>query len=501
MEGLPFLIATLIMTLTLRLYMFRKFKKRNPEGDEISHLMMLKSVQENEGRIPEKINRFLLNHNDYPNGFHKLIAMLRLPLSFWDQYGGFLPIGFDVLQLLWIYLFVQLTGGHDFMWLLCFPLIRILWSREARSNDFGERAFGGLVGNIYLGSVFIYMTLDVWYWLPVAFLTFALCSCASKFGNQAMLFFTLIISLCTLNILPLAIYGACFLLTALITRGYLLKVIRGQILYSNHYRHHRIQRVWQRGFYKDFFSSLFRFKWMRFKFFFFENPLFMLLTNCPVNFAFLAFWAFQSFELTPLAAYAQCGNILALLIALKPLRFLGQPERYLEFSLPALFSYLSLFSAVSYWPVFLLMVLLGVLTAYYQFNIKLKEHPDYLPRRKSYTRLRKFLSQQPDSVILTIPLKCSNYLAYRLPRHRYVACFTHCESKNQYEEYQQLIPDYYPFPGPNLSQYIEQYRVQFMIQLKSSVAFLNQRTQSEYYNFNPFPVVFENDDFIVYATT
>lgn len=494
-----YLMLAFGLTLGLRLYMYRKFKKRNPEGDEISHLLMLKSIIQNEGKIPRILSRFLLNYNDYPNGFHKLISRFPLKLAFWEKYGGLLPIASDLFLLIWISVFINRIGGLEFGWLILYPFIRLLWSREARSNDFGERAFGVLTGNLYLGTLYLCLQQGVWAWLPLGLVGFFLSMTSSKFSIQAIAFFSITLSIATQNPAYVILGITAFLLTNLITGNYAYKVLRGQILYSRHYYRHRMKRTLLRNFYHDFIRAFERFKLSRFKFLFFENPIFMLLSNCPVNLAFLYLWGTQGFAQSPLAAFAFCGTMLCLLTSTQKLKFLGQPERYLEFSLLPMFAYLSQFTLPTHRLIFGLSLLVGLVAVFYQVNVKLKQRPDYLAHRKSYTRLRKYLAQRSDAVVMTIPLKCSNYLTYMLEKHRYVACFTHCQDEQSYLEYESLIPDFYPYPGQDLQHYIRQYGIEMIIYLKASSPYLAKVYPGKlYYQLDQYPVLFENEDFVVY---
>jgi hypothetical protein len=224
----------------------------------------------------------------------------------------------------------------------------------------------------------------------------------------------------------------------------------------------------------------------------------MLVTSCPVNLAFLLIWGLNGFPLDSLTLYVLCGSVLALIIATEPLKYLGQPERYLEFCLPPMFAYLAKYPVEDHWSIFTIAFLLGFWAMFYHVNNSLKQQTDHSTGFESYRHLRRFLAKQPMSTILTIPLKCSNNLVYMLNKHRYVTNFTHCRNRQQYKAYEELMPDYYPFPGARLKTYTDQYNIDLIIYRKASEKRINQLASAGYYDFTCYETVYETIDFIVF---
>lgn len=481
--------VALILTVCYRLFLIARYKPEHPDRDEIAHLILIKGIHENQGRIPERYGRFVMNENSYPCGLHRMAALIR-PAAFWERYGCYVPLVFNSLLLLWIaFLCYQAGGGEgSYAWLLLFPLIRICWDKNP-ALYFGERAHGVFWGNVFLGSNYMLVTTGNPWWLLPSVAGSAIAASSSKFTNQAMAFFSALLSLLTLNPFYLLSYLLHIGLAVLLTRGYVVHVLRSQIAYSVFYQKHRAGRYLFTNHYRQLLNLFHPKKAIHVLF---NNPILMLVSACPVLLAFLWVWPVEGWPYTDLAAYILCGLILCLLIATESLKFLGQPERYLEFAILPAALFLSGFPVTQHpWP-FVATILLGIGSVIYHLvTHRRKKGQAYDREYESYRDLAGFLETQPEGLILPIPIKISNYLAYAWDRHRYLAPGMH-----QFDP--AYVPDLYPYPGNRLSDYTAQYNVDYILLLKRSLTKINRFSGGEYYDFSPFEAIYENDSFTVY---
>ncbi len=482
-------LASALVTFLYRLYLIREFYPTHPDRDEISHFTYVKEIQAQKGRIPSKIDAFLLNYNDYPNGFHKFIALLGIPQQRLEDYGRYIPVLFDVLLLFLIAGFIHLQGGHSYLWLLCFPFIRLFWSKKT-SIFFGERAFGVLWGNIYLVSVFAFVQTGHWGLLATAVLSFSVAAASSIFTNQATFFFSILMAIFLQDWRYLAVYILSLVASFVLTKGYSWTVIKGQVSYSILYQTFLSKIYLKNNFYKNAIKVFNKFRFSKFKKEFFENPVYMSVSNCPIYVAFLILWLSHGATIEPLTAYALCGLLLCIVIATEPLKFLGQAERYIEFSVLPILAYLSFFSVRSHPILFGGVVFLSLWSVAYHIglNKKGKKAPD-LQEHSEYFELNDFLAQLPKSVILPIPTKIINFSVYKGSQHRYVSTFV---SPDSHESFKELMPDCYTYPGSNLDFYIQKYQVSYIVLHKNAPEYMEKQMKQPYYNFENYKLIYES---------
>ena len=482
------LSLALTVTLAYRLFLIWRSKPEHRDGDDTSHLMLVKEITRANYRIPKRFDRFVMNENSYPCGMHKIMAWTRLPQSFWERYGCYVPMVFNLLLLIWIGAVCYRAGGGTYAWLLLFPLTRICWDKTP-ALFLNERAYGAFGANVFLGANFLLVATGDWMWAIWSVMGLTMAASGSKFANQAMAFFSLLLSLLTLNPLYFLSWMAHVAVSILMTRGYVLHILKSQIAYSVFYKRHRTRRYLFTNHYRQLLDA---FRPGRFVHGLFTNPILMTVTACPPLLAFLWIWSVGGWPYTDLAVYALCGIILCLLTATEPLKFLGRPERYLEFAILPAMLFLSQFPPEQFPGPFLASLALGLWAVVNHRAIpKSKKGKLYDNEAAAYHDLINFLEAQPDGLILPIPVKISHYLGYASERHRYLAPFLH-----QFDP--AYVPDVFPYPGNRLQAYAEQYGADFVVLRKRALAKINRFAGGEYYDFSSFPIVYENESFVVY---
>ncbi len=499
MSSMFFLLA-LGITVLSRVVFYYRYCYPPTDGDFISHLMMVKAIRQNSNQLPERFHRFSFDYNTYPNGFQKLVALLPIPLTVLEKHGGLAPILFDTLLLVWIGLVSQVNGGSHYEWFLLYPLIRLLWGREVRGFQFGERAYGVLFGNVYLASTMMFALTHAWPWLIGSVLGGLVFSTSSKFAWQAVVFISAILTVALQRWDFAVVLMATLSTTALLTRGYNLKVFSGLVLYSRFYRSHRAKRALFKKSYMDWVQRVFTHLTLRkLAYYLFENALAMMVTNFIVIIPFMSILSQSGFVLSPWDWYALAGIILVPIIATEALKFLGQPERYLEFSILPVLVILSRHPVEDHWKAFVAAGIVGLLAVAYQFSRRKEACLDRPAMSQSIQALQAVLESRPPSRVLTIPLKLSYQMAYLLDRHDYIAPFTHCKTASDYIElYERFIPDIYPYPGQDLAGYARQYGLDLIVVQTEGLQKLRDKHGLDYYDFSGFPVLAEVAGFCIY---
>jgi hypothetical protein len=493
-------ITAFLLTLVSRLAYLRGFSFNLIDKDVSCHLYLVRSIRENQGCIRKTYTQFLLDDNTYPQAFHKWVALAGFSLPFLERWGGVIPIVFDCLLLLFIAWVLQLNHAAHFGWLLLFPLIRLLWAVEDRAFLFNPRAFGDFWANVYLGSAFMAAETHQWPWLILASVSFLVFSTSSKFAWQAVVFFTLLLSLVLWRPDLWVVFGLSLLISAILSGGYNLKVLKGLIIHSYVYKTVVMKVSWGfKNYYRSWLEVFHRTNSRRLLFHFFHhNPLAKMVTQYPIIIPFLVIVVQQGFPFSSWVLYALTGPLLVFIIALEPLKFLGEPERYLEFSILPIFVTLSQYPVKEHWVGFSLAVCMGLISVWLQIILKREEKPKLV--KEDYARFLDALRELPDSVILTIPHRTSMRLAFDVPeKHRYAATFLNVGLGRFYEGYKALYPDYTGYPANNLAKLISHYNVNYVVLNKNSLYFLNKITKGQpYYEFSQFSTVFDSPNYTIF---
>lgn len=494
----PLFIASVLFFI-LRIWMaFAVRETVYSQGDLINHLHFLRSCLENRGKIVQQIKGYLLDENDYPNGFHKLCSLTRLPLSFFEQYGGALPILFDFLLLLMVAWAMCALGGEAFWWIVLFPLLRLPLSHFGRAALFGERAFGVLCCNGYLLSAVLFYSYGKAVFLLPALFFFTAFSTSSKFSWQAAIFYTLLLSLCCVSLAFLLCFLCCFVGSFLLTKGYSVHVLQGLIRHSRFYRAHYDGRyLHQRDHYKEIFSLFRPFRLCKIKEFVLHNSLAKMFSEVPLHLVTLVLWIQYGIE-GVFSWWVLSGMVLTMLIATKTFRFLGEPERYCEYSLIPLFVLLSHYGFTDL-PFTTISV--GVITIF--FALYHMRHVNRCSRQMGENdaqvqELLAFLSEKEPQTFLTIPLRLSYLIGYHQRKSKYVNLFANVPRGEKRKKYRRLVPDLYPYPGRDLQGYVQEYDVDYIICDKISISVIENQVQSGYYDLSQYNRCYENDRFAVY---
>lgn len=474
------------------------FDSSTSTGDCIGHLSILKNLHLNKGKV-KKIDQYIFDTNDYPNGFHIILYLTKLPISFFEKYGCYIPTFFDLLLLVSTCIYTHFLGGEYKYWLLIFPFILLLFQNDGRAYYLGERSLGSLLGSLYLVTIecSVYDFNIVLYFL--GFLLFALTSITSKFALQAICFISIVYSFITFNFIPTLILIIYFALSHIFTFGYSTFVLKG------HLRHCKfvLSRIQMMSYYKssvyDILLLFKKFSAYNITKILFYNPFFLLFTGFTIIPLFLIHFPINNIFLfyeQKFVILVYCGIFVTLIISIKYFKFLGEPERYLEFII------LPLFILTSYIPfegsllilfilcLTILMVLIKIRILIY--NKSLLDNA-YLLDQKS---LLNFTSKFEESVFLCIDLRLSFLVGYYNSNLKFVNLIGNIGHGFQ-EEYAKLVPIRYPYPCEDLDYHIKKYKINYICVRNKS---LSNVKDIVVYDFTPFQEVFHNNNFSVYET-
>ena len=373
-------------------------------------------------------------------------------------------------------------------------------SNDGRSSHFSERAYGVLWGNIFLGSMVAYYIQPDIIWIISAAVSFLIFSISSKFSWQATFFITILLSLFEQSIFFIGFYASTFILSIILSRGYSLKVLKGLIRHSCFYKKYLSIKYFNlTNHYKSFFGT-FRTSGLRKKLMLFlTNSIFKFISDNPLNLAIL-FLILAQGEWGIFHSWALTGIVLLFIIALEPLKFLGEPERYLEFSIIPTFVILST-SPLPY-PISVIIITTIAMLYLLHCVLFIRNYKNkHLTSHDMEDLLYFFTNKEAHKTILTIPLRLSFFLGYFTKNYKFVTLLSNIGTKKLQENYKNLIPDYYPFPGGNLSSYIKQYKINYIVTDKERIKTFETSIDNKYYTLNNYKIVHENNSYVVYEVS
>ena len=482
----------------LRIFIIKKFKfdSSKSTGDCIGHLNLLKSLYENNGKIID-LKQYLFDTNDYPNGFHKLIYWLRIPLNRIEKIGVFIPSIFDFLLLLLLLLSVTFFGGDFKYWVLTFPFLLIFIHNNGRSFHFGERAMGTFFGSAYLFCIISYlMSYNYWY-IGVACFCFVVFSTSSKFSIQAVFLISLILSIISLDYSPLLILMFCFIAACFLTAGYPYKVVKGLIRHSTYFSKRMHITNYSHSSYFDLFSKLLSFRPKKIANLYYFNPVCLIFSGVAVTPIFIYNIFFE--EVIPSSMYwlvmmGLSGILVTLLISLKPFKILGEPERYLEY---VVIPIVLVLTYIPFKPSLIVLISMGflllsfLLKIYFLFNLKVANSQEFY---NDQDHLIKYVNTMDNKTLLCIDLRLSFLLGYYNNKVKFVTLFGNIGIGKQ-DAFTELVPEKYPYPGDDLSKYIKKHNIDYICVSHQS---LRNVADIMKYDFSKFTKVFDNGSFSVY---
>jgi hypothetical protein len=236
------------------------------------------------------------------------------------------------------------------------------------------------------------------------------------------------------------------------------------------------------------------------------NPLLLVLNGFPIVLFVGALFCLNFDSIVPENRFWFYIPIitlfLVLLISTRPLQFLGEPERYLEFSTVAGFVSLSIISETllsNFISIFLFTIcfLFAVIVTGFHFYFS-KPIKNDSEEDNSKTELLNYLMIQPQSNMLCIPLRLSFLIGYYTQQYKFLNLFSNVGDIEGQKKYLDLVPDIYPYPGRNLSKYVTDYNINFIVFDKSIRNYLIKYESYVYEIPDNFSEVYSNAHYSVF---
>lgn len=430
---------------------FRPFLYNDSENlgtDTAFHLYYIELIKKNKNQVPIKNEKAFGGPNEctYPAFYHKILSYI--PLSFLKKHGNLSPLIYDFLSgaLLSFSLnqFYEISLIRVFLLLgiyLLFPSL-IFHSIGPRSYSLTPRNFSQFLYVFAYVFIIFYFEKSSFICLQLSAICIAISALASKFSIQYFVFICILLSLFLWSISPIIFLFNVVLWLILIGRKTFFRQVKGQIQHTYWYIKEGIKFIEERfmwvSFYKLISQLQFRSLW---QIVMFHNPL---TKGAILNFPILLSLFFIEIAHLNQAQYFSFILVLGsffLWIATQfsVLRAFGEPERYIEYSVPA-FIFLAFSDCVNY-DLFLFMAFYSILFSLYSLKINNKKISSVLLQD---TKNMQDMLKSIKSKRILCTLNNETYLFASIEDEIVVGFFSNNVMSNFYKYFYDIYPDVNP---------------------------------------------------------
>jgi len=358
--------------------------------DTLFHLFCANLIKKEGYKIPKKIPQVILPHEySYPYFYHLLLSFIPAKFLKWGEILS--SAIFDTINCILIYYFSRwlIDKGNHFLlkdaslWICYLYSFNPLLLRISS----GPRAFMGsprVLGQMFFLAHFI----SAYYGFSEANILLLICSImfasliflSSKFAVQVLFFFS-VTFIVTVSGWYVFIIAAGFIIANILTKGRTISILNGHIEHSSYYyfnlqKKYLYSRIVNINNYFSNFSSCFNTKSIYriiqsfLKWVFTEKYYLHVLFFINFQFCLLPFY-FNVNAIDPLINkfliwWMINGLIFFLVTQCKPLLFLGESERYLEYAIfPSLFLFVSCFINHNIWIIWIILFYSVFSSVYY----------------------------------------------------------------------------------------------------------------------------------------
>jgi len=331
-------------------------------SDHYFHIMLINEIRNNRYKFIERFSTIIGNNLAfYPQLFHWLISLFgRKNMLMAIRYSNLAVIFLHTIVLFCFFSYAYSFVAADLYlskneYLLYVLLLTIFTPfnfhlKNAKNGGVSARGFGVLFGQVYTFCVFIYIsTASYWPLLAAVLIAFIILS-SSQFASQYLVFATILATVFygkLILLLPLIIGAIVFLI---VFRKIAINFLRGQVGHKHlYYKYLAAKSILQvrysiwRDLVYDFWRLLYQAirgeKKLDLRYIY-ENSVVLLLFFFPLVPTLFFYYTIHYTKVQlpdgqwTLVVPVLIGTLLFLFTSFRKTRFLGEPERYVEFIVP-----------------------------------------------------------------------------------------------------------------------------------------------------------------------
>jgi len=318
---------------------YPRFINRTFGVDIWTHLLYLNEFKRQKG-IPSIIKGGFIvpGEYDYPPAFITILS--RFPVSLVERFEFLFSPVFDSIHILLLYIIVYIFSNNVVLAILAQCIYVLTPIIIIENSSATPRSLGYLLFSIVQLNLYMFFSTGQLMYAATSFLAGTCIFLSHRFTTQGFLFFSIIFSVLYHTPVPIIIFIFSFIGAVLLSKGFYLKVLVGHLGNLKFWRDvieyryaHQVKGNNGASNSKDAILRLYN-QFLKFP------PFVLAITNPWVLTSFLILFISKptSFEGYFLVWVGISYALSVLTLAIKPLRFLGEGQRYLELSaFPAAF--------------------------------------------------------------------------------------------------------------------------------------------------------------------
>jgi hypothetical protein len=502
-----YLLPVVVLVFFVRAF-FRLRHPRATGSDAWFHLHASEEIRRNRHRMPKTLNGFMIETPfDYPPLVHFLLSFMSRERR--ERIEPFFGSTVDTIQVVVLFLFTQYISGSleiAFVSGMLFAFFPLLVKVDARVFFLSPRPFGELFASLAL----LFSLLFLWFGsipsivLAMFFLSFVLLS--SKFGAQAVIFMYVIMAVVLLNPYVLLILLGGYAIALVISLGHYLKVTSAHIRHTRFYRSTLVHKhSWAKGIsgqgaratQEKVGSKALAVTLLK-------NPVVFALSHSPLI-VILLMAGIMDYRLIiddtfnfSLFAWVLASFIPVVVVSLRPLRFLGEAERYLEYGVIPLCALVPMalyeLNSVALWILMFGVLLYSIGLIWVNYRVAFREFVARPGDPEDLVEVVQRLNEIPSGKVLCIPITTSFALAYHT-NHNTLFWGGNIPSEDfSSDDFNFIFKDEFPFPSEDLDSLASRYGLTHVLIWKQSL----DRISSGYYSgLARHPKLFENSSYAI----
>jgi hypothetical protein len=381
-----FLLNAILLYIQKQLY--------SPGSDHPYHLGLINGIRTNKHKFVKSYPNMIGENNfAYPQLLHWILSFL--PISALKDHYNYVGLAINYLLLItflginiWTYDILKPQISFELYTLLAallFIITPFSWAPwNAKNTGISARGLALLLGYLYQYIIILYYYSEHWTYLALLLVIVYVIILSSQFATQYVIFsmplYALLYSNYYLLLFPFIAYLVFYVFNKEIASNY----IKGQIWHKTIYFRYlaklflldKRESIWRDLIY-DIWVKIYR-KPPRGLLYAYNNPFVAIMIAIP-GLGYLAFsFVRNNINIVHSLEQLMIWNVLIaitlfVLTSFTKTRFLGEPERYVEFALPFIIMLVIRFNEKSLhviWIIFAISTLLLILQFYYPILIK-----------------------------------------------------------------------------------------------------------------------------------
>lgn len=461
--------------------------------------------------MPESLSGFIIETPfDYPPLLHYLLSfMSRHRKEKLEPYFGSIV---DTVQAFALFLLtLVLSGKYEIAFLsgMLFAFFPILVKADARVFFLSPRPLGELLVSLSIISSLFFLSSGNPVNLLISTVLLSFVFLSSKFGAQVVFFLYPVMAVVLLSPYLLLVLLGGLGLAVLISKGHYIRILAGHVRHTVFWKvlvtRHTMTKQYS-GLGKALSESRkggLSLRQVASRLL--KNQMIFALVHSPLLFVLLLIVLVQPDVilndklLLSMFVWMVVSFVVALFTSIRPLRFLGEGSRYLEYSTIPLCALVAMtlfeINNLYLWILLSIAFVYSILLIWVNYGVSRRFFVEMPGNPEDAEEMFQSMNEIPNSLVLCIPVSACFSLAYKTS-HKSLYWGGNIPPKPfSSEDFDFIFGDEFPFPKKDIGPIVSRFEITHVLVEKRS---LDKPPEERYPNLSQYPKVFENSSFTIH---